>query len=98
LGENSSIGRVKHMNIVNHALGYIHKLDSFQGREDHVEQLEKALTCFKKAFQTDPNNKFALRNYAYTMFAYIGTLSDPRSKDIPLSLTHRVEIARRHFE
>jgi len=66
--EIKSIGaKVKHMSIINHARGYVNKLNNPRNVEDRTYYLEKSLRCFDKALQTNPNNKYILRNYAQVM-------------------------------
>ncbi|PRP83340.1 hypothetical protein PROFUN_09321 [Planoprotostelium fungivorum] len=66
--EIKSLGaKVKHMSIINHARGYVNKLNNPRNVEDKTYYLEKSLRCFDKALRTNPNNKYILRNYAQVM-------------------------------
>eukprot|EP01116_Phalansterium_solitarium_P022569 TRINITY_DN7502_c0_g1_i1.p1 TRINITY_DN7502_c0_g1~~TRINITY_DN7502_c0_g1_i1.p1 ORF type:complete len:1638 (+),score=449.85 TRINITY_DN7502_c0_g1_i1:121-5034(+) len=83
--------RVKHMNIINHALGVIYKIRSWQySGEDRLHLLHKAQKCFEAALEMDPNSALTLRN-----LAQLQTLMD----DAPtLSyLSPRVEKANEYY-
>jgi hypothetical protein len=56
--------RVKHMSIINHALGFIYKLEATEPGIDDQEQLDrldKSRVFFDKALESNPNSVVTLR-------------------------------------
>ncbi len=52
--------RVKHMSIISHAEGYLLKIAGLM--QESKELLNSALLSFEEALNSNPNNKFILRN------------------------------------
>jgi hypothetical protein len=57
--------RIKHMNIVIHGEGFVLKMKALRKTKDEARRLYLlAIESFKKALESDPNNKNSLRNLA----------------------------------
>jgi len=58
--------RVKHMNIIDHAQGYILKITAYRAAKDETHDLLiRAMKRFESALKSNPTNKYTLRNLAH---------------------------------
>jgi len=80
--------RVKHMSIVNVALGYIYKLQanaSGISLEKKKDIMEKALECLEKGLESNPHNVGALKNAGSACFEIFNTKRFISNETVPPS-------------
>jgi len=92
--------KIKHMNIIDHAQGYLFRMQSFSADiNESTVYLERAIKRFNSALKSNPTNKYTLRNMAQAYYTLYRVESRKQNYDLPsLHLHPHLHLADRYYK
>eukprot|EP00026_Physarum_polycephalum_P000237 Phypoly_transcript_00237.p1 GENE.Phypoly_transcript_00237~~Phypoly_transcript_00237.p1 ORF type:complete len:1263 (+),score=191.32 Phypoly_transcript_00237:1964-5752(+) len=91
--------KIKHMNIIDHAQGYLFRMQSFSSDiSEATSYLERAIKRFNSALKSNPTNKYTLRNMAQAYYTLYRVETRKENYELPsIHLHPHLHLADRYY-